>query len=193
LTDPTYRGFVARPMQINGKSHYVGVHLALVDDRLVCIGIDLRAVNLGELAGQPIDLGNGEWLEITTSVLRGLPLGEAVDRALAEHRLVTNAGPACAQDRGVTTAPSPRTTARSVPRGPLPLLDDTALATIVAPAYRMGGRRPVRAVLEALSSAGALPSPVTIDQARRAVVRARARGFIPPARTSSTANQEGRR
>jgi hypothetical protein len=177
-------------MQIHGKSHYVGVHLALVDDRLVCVGIDLRAVNLGELAGQPIDLGNDEWPEITTSVLRGLPLGEVVDRALAEHRRVIEKTTRLKPDAAVAGGPPPRATVRSVPRGPLPLLDDTALATIVAPAYRMGGRRPVQAVQEALMNSDALPSPVTIDQARRAVVRARARGLIPPAKSSGTDDEE---
>src|SRR3954452_23148180 len=71
---------------MSDRRFYVGVHLGLVDARLVCVGIDFRSVNLGELAGQAMDLGNGDWTEITTAVLRGLPLGKALEQALEQHR-----------------------------------------------------------------------------------------------------------
>jgi hypothetical protein len=190
LSSPTYRGFVPLPIEISDRRFYVGVHLALVDERLICVGVDLRAVNFGGLAGQAMDLGNGDWAEITTSILRGLPLGEVVERALAEHRLVIEGTPESTQAPRVTAAGSSAPAARPAARGPRPLLDDVALSDIVGRAYRLGGRRPVQAVQEALERADVLPGPVTIDQARRAVVRARARGFLQPAKASRIDDDE---
>jgi hypothetical protein len=70
-------------------------------------------------------------------------------------------------------------------RGPKRLLTEDVLRTVVAPAYITGGRRPVMAVRKALEAArfgGSGPKgEVTIDQARKAVVQARAAGVIPAA------------
>jgi hypothetical protein len=65
-------------------------------------------------------------------------------------------------------------------RGPQRLLSLDDLATVVAPAYLTGGRKPVVAVRDALSKHRG--EPVTMDQARKAVVRAREAGLLPPAK-----------
>lgn len=70
-------------------------------------------------------------------------------------------------------------------KGPLPSVTAELAAEVVAPAYKSGGSRPVVAVQGALADAG-LPGSgpggeVTIDQARKAVVRARELGLLPPA------------
>jgi hypothetical protein len=194
MTTPNvYRGVVPVIKEIGGSRFYVGVHLALVRDRLVCVGLDLRALNLGDsLMTEPLDLGNGNWQEITSPVLRGLPLTETVEQALAGYRAIVKQ--LNASSGNVVTPPSEGGGVTDGPRrrGPRPQLDDETLRSVVAAAYRVGGRRPVRAVQRALEASGALPSPVTSDQARRSVVRARARGFIPPAKAHGTEDEEGR-
>ena len=187
MTTPNvYRGVVPVIQEIGDSRFYVGVHLALVRDRLVCVGLDLRALNLGDsLLTAPMDLGNGDWLEITSPVLRGLSLSETIDQALATYRGMLGELHASTGNAGTTRGEEPGTaTTEPKRRGPRPQLDDETLRRIVAAAYRVGGRRPVQAVKEALEATDTLPGPVTIDQARRAVVRARARGFIPPAKAS---------
>lgn len=193
MTTPnTYRGVFPVIRDIGGSRFYVGVHLALVHDRLICIGLDLRALNLGDsMLTEPIDLGNGDWLEITSPVLRGLPLTETIEQALVRYREMLNQLNAQADD--VRTTQAQATEGPNVQpqrRGPRPQLDDDTLRRVVAATYRVGGRRPVRAVQEALEASGALPGPVSTDQARRAVVRARARGFIPPAKSPGTKYEE---
>jgi hypothetical protein len=64
-------------------------------------------------------------------------------------------------------------------RGPERALSVEALTTVVKPAYEKGGRKPVVAVRDALSKQRG--EPVTMDQARKAVVRAREIGVLPPA------------
>ncbi|SDY49604.1 hypothetical protein SAMN05660209_03020 [Geodermatophilus africanus] len=189
-----YRGVIPVVKQIGDSRFYVGVHLALVRDRLVCVGLDLRALNLSDsLLTEPMDLRNGDWLEITSPVLRGLPLSETIDQALAGYRAVVEQLNASTEE-AVTTHGEAAAVVTTEPkgRGPRPQLDDETLQRVVAAAYRVGGRRPVQAVKAALEATGALPGPVTIDQARRAVVRARARGFIPPVKASGTEDEEDR-
>jgi hypothetical protein len=181
---PTYRGFVPLAIDMNDRRFYVGVHLGLVDSRLVCVGIDFRSINLGELAGQVMHLGNGDWTEITTAVLRGLHLGEAVERALEQHRGLAGAEAHSSDDPDSSGGRKAAGPTRRPSRGPRPLLDDAMLTNIVVPAYQTGGRRPVQSVLEAMNRAGVANGAVTPHQASRAVARARARGFIPPTRTN---------
>ena len=64
-------------------------------------------------------------------------------------------------------------------RGPKRLLCLDDLTTVVKPAYLTGGRKPVVAVRKAMSKHRG--QPVTMDQARKAVVRAREAGVLPPA------------
>jgi len=186
LSDSSYSGFVPMAVEIDDRRFYVGVHLASVGGRLTCVGIDLRAVNFGSLPGAALDMGNGDWAEVTTSIVRGLPLGRCVDQAIDEHRSRSQASTHPVEPLETTTAEASSAAERSRRRGPRPLLEEGVLAQIVGPAYRLGGRRPVQAVREALDRAGVLATPTTMDQARRAVVRARARGYIEPRRPSST-------
>ncbi len=191
MLDPTYRGFVPLSINMSDQRFYVGVHLGLVDGRLVCVGIDLRSVNLGELAGQAMHLGNGDWTEITTAVLRGLHLGEAVEQALEQHRALAGPDAHPSDDLGGPVGLKAGGPTRRPSRGPRPLLDDAMLTNIVVPTYRTGGRRPVQAVQEALNRAGVANGTVTPHQASRAVARARARGLLPPTRTKRAPNEGG--
>lgn len=159
--------------------------IAQVNDRLTCVGLDIRALNLGDsMLTLPFDLGNSTWEEVSTPVLRGLPLRDVLDDALEQYReLVEGANSRAREVIGERNVTSPSSDG-SRGRGRRPQLSDEVLERVVAAAYRLGGHRPVQAVQEALQSTGALPSQVTIDQARKAVLRARARGFIPPAKPS---------
>lgn len=80
---------------------------------------------------------------------------------------------------------------RSKP-GPKPSLTTEILAGVVAPAYKAGGRKPVEAVRLALDSSGYPPAgeAVTIDQARKAVRKARALGLIPGANRKPRGGQK---
>jgi hypothetical protein len=190
-TPSTYRGVFPVVRQIRGTRFYVGVHLAQVNDRLTCVGLDVRALNLGDsMLTLPFDLGNSTWEEVSTPVLRGLPLRDVLDDALEQYRELVEGANSRAHELFGERDVSPQSSGGSRRRGRPPQLSDEALERVVAAAYRMGGHRPVQAVQEALEGTGALPSPVTIDQARKAVLRARARGFIPPARTSDTQPDE---
>ncbi|WP_448617246.1 hypothetical protein [Geodermatophilus sp. URMC 65] len=171
--------------QVRGAHLYIGVHLAHVNDKLTCVGLDIRSLNLGDsMLAIPFDLGNSTWEEVSTPILRGLHLRDVLDDALEQYRELVEGANSRARELIGEPDDAPPTSASPGRRGRPPQLSDEALERVVAAAYRMGGRRPVQAVQEALEGNGALPSPVTIDQARKAVLRARARGFIPPARTS---------
>jgi hypothetical protein len=193
----TYRGVFPVAAEVSGARVYVGVHLASVGRRVVCVGLDVRTVNLPDsVLDAPADLGNRTWLEVGSSVLRNLPLSGVIDEAMEKYRSyidVVSKGGAVDWPAGhEVDVPSPTTRRR---RGPRPVLGEDVLRAVVAPAYLMGGRRPVQAVLHALQQSGALGSRVTIDQARKAVARARTLGLIPPPRrtrkTSDTTEKTG--
>jgi len=177
--------------QVRGERFYVGVHLAQVNDRLTCVGLDIRSLNLGDsMLTIPFDLGNPTWEEVGTPILRGLPLRDVLDDALEQYRELVEGANSRARELIGEQHGSPPASAESRRRGRRPQLSDEVLERVVAGAYRLGGHRPVQAVQEALESAGGLPSPVTIDQARKAVFRARRRGFIPPAKPSPSNDED---
>ncbi|MGY1726156.1 hypothetical protein ACI79J_04230 [Geodermatophilus sp. SYSU D01062] len=186
-TSNTYRGVFPVVRQVRDARVYIGVHLAQVNDRLTCVGLDIRSLNLGDsMLTIPFDLGNSTWEEVGTTVLRGLPLRDVLDDALEQYRELVEGANTRARELIGDGHSSAQASAESRRRGRPPQLGDEVLEQVVAAAYRLGGHRPVQAVQEALEGAGALPSPVSIDQARKAVFRARARGFIPPVRTPDT-------
>ncbi|WP_147251479.1 hypothetical protein [Blastococcus sp. TBT05-19] len=180
----------------------VWVHLALVNERVTCVGFDVRSFipkvyEAGSaVAGWAHEMypTNDNYVEITSPLIRGLKVAQIIERALTMMKSKD------AWDERFLVAKAPTTVdlssfdlqsvvdgfftpADAGPRrGPKPQLDDEALRTVVAAAYRTGGRRPVQAVQAALEESGVLRPPVTIDQARKAVAAARARGFIPPAK-----------
>lgn len=191
-TSDFYVGPVQVRTQAGGQPLSVDVHLAQVRGRMVCVGLDVRSFEAGEegSTGQPLD---GDWRPITSPVMRALPTATVIEQALGQVRdefgfvfghLDRDKYPELlAQVEGYFTPPARR-------RGPKPVIDDELLRDVVAPAYRMGGRRPVQAVKTALEAAGVHKGRVSIDQARKAVVAARSRGFIPPYDRGKQGNAE---
>jgi hypothetical protein len=221
--EQSYFGALPTTVEINGQEFWVNVHLAEVDGRFVCVGIDLRSfweADPEQLAktGQPsaptgnvmIDTAirglqtppearepkrvvlpmNDQFVEITSPVVRGLRTSEVIEAAQAPLRDVLGRlaeGLASRPDFEAMPAHvgrlfGPPPAAR---RGPRPQLDDATLRDVVAGTYHLTAKRPVQAVRAALEESGALRPPVTIDQARKAVATARARGFIAPAKRSA--------
>jgi len=179
-----YRGRLGTTAESHGKTFYVTVHWGTVEGQVVCVGLDLRSFRSKN--SEACDLFDakpitGGWTEITSPVVRGFRTAEIIEFARVATR-----------DLAAWAAPDRPEIARSYAaearnrRGPTPQLDDDAIERIVAPAYRGGGRKPVQAVRQALEASGLLRSPVTIDQARKAVMRARKQGALPPAPKKGT-------
>ena len=217
-----YLGPAATEVEIDGKVFWVHVHLADVDGRLVCVGIDLRSFYevdpelsarvdalhnptgdrftdslITQLESSPetrpakplVRPTNDTFVEITSPIVRGLRTSEVIETAVAPMRdLLRRLAKSLQSEPGFEAVGSiveSRLEDGPPPgkrRGPQPLLDDAALRDVVAAAYRVATKRPVQAVRQALEESNALRPPVTIDQARKAVAAARARGFIPPAK-----------
>lgn len=162
------------------------------DGALFCGGLSIRTVpgaleaseTLAKLSELNV-LGPEVSAQVTARLLRQVPVGSLVESALdgARHTLRRYGDrlPAPMVDILSADAKAPRKGERKP--GPIPALSDDMLATVVAPAYLAGGRAPTKAVRQALAEAGFSNGLVTIDQARKAVARARRQGLIPPART----------
>lgn len=219
-----YYGAVPTEVVIDGEVFWVNVHLAQVDGRYVCVGLDLRSFyeqtpGASELIGRPLDEQRAEavirnlkaqrsggeakavmvptnetFVEITSPIVRALRTSEVIETAQAPIRdLLRRVAEGFAQDPSLRPAADiiMRPWQQEPPkRGPRPLLDDQALRHVVAATYRVTPKRPVQAVRQALEASGLLGQRVTIDQARKAVAAARARGFIPPAKTGRQRQEE---
>jgi len=165
----------------------VTAHWAAVDGRAVCVGLDLRSFTLKadpapeHLVAKPVNAREG-WQEVTTPAVRAVPIARMVELARQQAEVMRADAPALLAALGLSpdgpalqvaedqvdafAPPQPR-------RGPPRMLTDDQLRTIVAPAYRRGGRKPIPEVQKALLQSGALRPPVTHEQARKAVARAR--------------------
>jgi len=178
-----------------GAKFMLRAHFADVRDRVVCVGIDLRSFE-SEIRNGREHIELQDWTdELNSPRWRALPVSESIEsvrRLLSDSIAASLNYPELSslqteQDReemrhALTLMSKPASGTR---KGRTPVLTDEVLAGVVAPAYRSAGRRPVQAVQAALTAAGAPgagPSgEVTIDQARKAVARARAQQLIPPA------------
>lgn len=191
------------PQVIGGKMFHVRVHWARVEGRAIPVGLDLRSFVVeppeeidpanvkpaSEQRGAPFFAGaRGGWHEITTTVLRDLPLSAIVknsrdtaiglerwknsgERAVAfwvDEPVSANAGPI---ERAAKTDQRPR-------RGPEPMIPDSVVQSVVVPAYLDGGSKPVEAVRVALERWQG-KGTVTRDRAAAAVKRARRHGWLP--------------
>lgn len=191
-------------VEIAGATFRVGVHLAMVRERLTCVGLDVRSFEEapsegGGRARRPL---NRDWVEVTSPVMRALRTSEVIEAAQAPLRGHITRTLDALSNLPPLPRPLPKTTATEFlgraleglkpgrKRGPQPLLSDDTLRDVVAATYRIGGRRPVVAVRAALEASGALKPPVTIDQARKAVAAARAKDFIPPAERGRHAQED---
>lgn len=190
-------------VEIGGSKFWVGVHMAHIQGRFCCVGLDVRSFREERQAGEQTDGGgqsprqvlmNDDWAEITSPVMRALRTSEVIEAAQEPLRqAVLKISESFVRKWG--PSPSGRTpeevaSGRYDPqpvrrRGPRPLLSDQVLREVVAPTYLLSAHKPVQAVRVALEESEVLGSRVTIDQARKAVAAARARGFIPPARRTA--------
>lgn len=172
----------------------VTVHLAPVEGRLACIGADLRAFS-GNRGDEAKSLrGRKPPRQVNATIWRQIPLGELIEEAFAQERRsveyfdrppVRPRSPEDEEARRKRLAERKAELERTKPkRGPKSSLTPQVL-DVVSKAYAVGGRRPVQAVRQALEDAGypgAGPhKDVTIDQARKAVMKAREVGLIAPA------------
>lgn len=184
MTDPRdfYNGPVRVSTDVGGEPLVVDVHLATVNGRVVCVGLDVRTFELDEASERAMPLG-GAWRPVTSPLMRGLPTATVIESALSQvrgdfdfvlgHLDKAKYPDLVSQVEGWFVSGQKR-------RGPRPAITDEVLRDVVAPTYRVGGRRPVQAVKEALEAAGVHKGRVSIDQARKAVAAARTKGFIPP-------------
>jgi hypothetical protein len=230
----SYFGQVPTEVEIDGKVFWVNVHLAEVDGRFICVGLDLRSFYEQDLstlgrASQPSETGdrlidatiraleapptpdkpkpvmvptNDRFVEVTSPIVRGLRTSEVIEAAQAPIRdLLLRVTRRMATAPELALSPEQADKTREVTeqfwaaperprRGPRPQLDDAVLQDVVAATYRVTAKRPVQAVRVALEESRALRPPVTIDQARKAVAAARARGFLPPAKRSTGQHED---
>jgi hypothetical protein len=184
---------------VEGKGDLqVWLTLAVINNRLRCVGADIRSYKkpLGEtpadrVAPKPFPWRDG-FTEISSAVWRSIPIGDLIERAIAERKddyqwLAEAARRGDLDYRGQDREAMARRYESLIgdepdkPRhGPRRALSLDDLVEVVAPAYDTAGNKPVVAVRDALSKHRG--KPVTMDQARKAVVRAREIGALPPAK-----------
>lgn len=160
----------------------VQVEMFISEEQLLCGKVTVSTVPTSDFQRLNTLGDPGEPLHIDSAVWRAIPIGRLIEdtaqrlRASAE-RVFRELG-----DAHLETIVDSRDAA--VKRGPKPSLTPELLSTIVAPAFRSAGRKPieaVRAALEAHGYPGSGPGgEVTIDQARKAVTKARALDVDPP-------------
>jgi hypothetical protein len=178
-----YLGRIGETYLLADRPFSVTTHWASVNGKAVCVGIDVRSFTSKRGDGSDAKPVDGTWSEVTSPVVRALPVATAVEQGrrdmlglswyLEWSEDITAAQRQAAEAVTAAAAAKPQ---RGKP-GPKPRVTDDILREVVAPAYRGGGRRAAQRVREALEQhRGEL---VTIDQASKAVAKARRRGFLP--------------
>ena len=152
------------------------------DGTLFCGGLSVKtvpgALGVTDLLAEMSELnvlGHDVTAQVTARLMRLLPVGALVENAMqGPRRALERFGDRMPADMRQSLEQDANLPSRdTVKPGPKPLLSDELLRTVVVPAYLAGGRAPVRAVQEALAAAGFNNGHVSIDQARKAVSRAR--------------------
>ena len=174
-----YTGRTSVPVEIDGVPFQATVHWAIVGGRARCVGVDLRSFTSKNSARADLSdarpVGGG-WAEITSPVMRGLRVAEVIAESKQDTALLQQMVAALpAVQRRALGAPVGQTRGKPGPRS---RWTDELLREVVAPAYRLGGRQPAKAVQEALEKR--LGELITRDMARKAVARARVAGYLPP-------------
>lgn len=178
------------PEAVERGEYFGDVELTLdiyrADGRLFCGGASLRTVaaapertDIARQLSESNTLGPNVSAEVTARLWRRIPLGAVIDHALESIRTAPERYPQASPDVLALWRENADSEAARPKPGPRTALTDELLATVVAPAYLAGGSKPVQAVREALEAAGYSKGFVTIDQARKAVQRARKQGFLP--------------
>jgi hypothetical protein len=190
-----------RAREIHGSKRlaqfYVCVMLAFIENRMRCVGVEVRSYErTGNGAFKPL---HRDFTEIGSALWRSIPIGDLIERSIANHRKANKVLAEMARSSDIfprvalpAVVPQDREALARIyesrigdepekpRRGPERLLSVEDLATVVAPAYLTGGRKPVVAVRDALSKHKR--QPISMDQARKAVVRAREAGVLAPAK-----------
>lgn len=192
--DQPYQGAFPLDVWLDDDLLRVTVHFALVEGQLTCVGLDIHAFTSPDGFRPPknaerkvVPIG-GDYVKITSPLIRKLRVAEMVEAAMEQARgvmtrILEDWGP----ELGSVGDSNWQRMFGEQPRkrGPKPVLDDAALRDVVAVAYRSAASKPVQAVRRAMAEQVPFyKGTVTPDQARKAVVAARARGFIPPAKRS---------
>lgn len=160
------------------------------DGSLYCGSVEVRTVpggpNVTEIRRQYSEnntLGPDVTGEITARIWRQIPIGTLIDLTIKgirdapekDHEKYPGHFPAELIASWEEIAAGERIRKRP---GPQSAMTSEMLASVVAPAYLNAGRKPVEAVREALARTGYSNGHVTVDQARKAI--SRARRTIPP-------------
>lgn len=174
----------------------VWLTLAAINNRLRCVGVDIRSYEKpleetldDRFAPKPFPRRDS-FTEIGSAVWRSIPIGDLIERAIAKRKddyqwLAEAARNGDLDYLGKDRDEMARRYESLIGepgkphRGPRRALSLDDLVDVVKPAYERGGGKPVVAVRDALSEHTG--KPVTMDQARKAVVRAREIGALPPA------------
>jgi hypothetical protein len=199
LVDGRAREVTEADFLAHGKGDLqVWLQLATINGRTRCIGVDIRGYDRPPLpeadtpwqAGIKPHAGRERFAEIGSAVLRSIPIGDLIERAITgrndDYEWLAEAARSGQLDyRGQNREEMARRYESLIGepgqrrRGPERVLSLDDLTNVVALAYRHAGNKPVVAVRDALSKHRG--KAVTMDQARKAVVRAREAGALPPA------------
>jgi hypothetical protein len=192
-----------RAKEIRGSKRaaqfYVCVMLAFIENRVRCVGVEVRSYERTDNGAMKPLVHRDGFTEIGSALWRSIPIGDLIERSIAHHRKANKVLAEMARSSDTfprvalpAVVPQDRETLARIyesrigdepekpRRGPERLLSIEDLATVVAPAYLTGGRKPVVAVRDALSKHKR--QPISMDQARKAVVRAREAGVLAPAK-----------
>lgn len=181
---------ITTKLELLGAPFQLEAHFGVVRGRMACVGIDLRAFTSDTTIRNAQLLEGAE--ELNSPRWRALPVGSQIETLRQLLVDMGNASLKYPEASGVVdeavradlkTALEGLESQPKRRRGRTPTLSDAELERVVRPAYLQGGRTPVQAVRVALENhgtAGAGPTgEVTIDQARKAVARARSKGLLP--------------
>lgn len=170
-----YVGRSSESVVIDGETFMATVHWAMVGGQARCVGLDLRS--FVSRTAREVDLSDaeplGRWAEITTPVVRALRAAEVIETARRDRELLAQmiARLPDTHRQALVGAPPRRP-------GPKSRWTPEVLRDVVAPAYRLAGRRkPAVAVQQALTDHWR--EPVTPDTARKGVAAARKAGYLP--------------
>lgn len=166
-----------------GADLAVYLDLFVSGDRLVCGRVEVKTVAQLETDHEDTLGATPEPRHINSALWRQLPIGQLVDESVETvQHLAEEMFRASNRDHFKVLVDLNRPGKRP---GPQSSLTFELLRNVVAPAFRAGGRKGVVAVQRAMQEAGYPGSGpdggVTIDQARKAVTKARRMRLLEPA------------
>jgi hypothetical protein len=169
-----------------GCKFILTVHLGVreEDREVICVGVDLRSFTVFQEPTGPVGL---PLQHLTAARLRSLRLGEYVERAINACRALLREiadDPALQIDAADRPEMEQLIASSGKRRGRPPALTDAELVEFVVKPYLGGGRHKAERVRQSLHASGILAplakgGEVEIQQARKQIDRARAKGLLP--------------